>query len=56
VVYVGSLNLDPRSRELNTEIDLLLENSWAVSLNEDNDVVWRAADEELTSTPARNFW
>ena len=74
-VYVGSLNLDPRSRELNTEIgvlienetlaktltkdfevDLLIKNSWAVSLNEGNDVVWRSTDEELTSTPSRNFW
>ena len=74
-VYVGSLNLDPRSRELNTEIgvliennalaetltndfevDLMIENSWSVELNEDNQVIWRSADDDLTSTPARNFW
>ncbi len=75
VLYVGSHNLDPRSRDINTELGVLVrspslarelarlieqdtrgENSWAVRLDEDGDLVWESADERVTRQPARNGW
>lgn len=74
IVYVGSLNLDPRSARLNTEIGLLVEspplanvvarlfepdfrpeNSWRVTLNKDNKLVWHSDTGATRTEPAYRF-
>jgi putative cardiolipin synthase len=73
-VYIGSLNMDPRSMHINTEMGLLIkdaglatevmyyleqdmrpENSWRVTLNEDNQFVWESAEGKVHLQPARGF-
>jgi putative cardiolipin synthase len=74
-VFVGSMNLDPRSQNINSEMGVVIEspslaaelaeamehdlspkNAWRVYLNEDGEVRWVAAGEELSWQPARSFW
>lgn len=74
-VFVGSMNLDPRSQELNSEMgvvidsktfarriadlmerDMLPENAWRVSLDEEGRVLWTAEGKPLTRQPARSGW
>ena len=73
-VYIGSLNLDPRSMHINTEMGMLIqdpvlarevmrtleedmspENSWQVTLNEEDHLVWESAAGKVHLQPARNF-
>ncbi|MDH3986472.1 MAG: phospholipase D family protein [Gammaproteobacteria bacterium] len=73
-VYIGSLNMDPRSLHINTEMGLLIrdpglatevmlalqqdmqpENSWRVSLNEDNELTWESTAGTVQLQPARSF-
>jgi cardiolipin synthase C len=73
-VYIGSLNMDPRSMHINTEMGLLIkdaglarevmhyleedmlpENAWRVTLNEDNQLVWESAAGKVHLQPARGF-
>ena len=70
-LFIGSVNVDPRSRVLNTEIGLYIsspilaeqvaaqmedaiapQNSYKVSLDQDNDLVWKSrnGDEMVTRT------
>ena len=73
-VYIGSLNMDPRSMHINTEMGLLIqdpvlarevmlqlekdmhpENSWQVTLDENNRLVWESVAGKVYSQPARGF-
>jgi putative cardiolipin synthase len=73
-VYIGSLNMDPRSMHINTEMGLLIkdtglarevmshleedmlpENSWRVTLDEDDQFVWESAAGKAHLQPARGF-
>jgi putative cardiolipin synthase len=73
-VYIGSLNMDPRSLHINTEMGLLIrdpgladevllalqedmlpENAWRVSLDENNELVWESAAGKTHRQPARGF-
>jgi len=73
-VYIGSLNMDPRSLHINTEMGLLIrdpglatevmlalqedmlpENAWQVTLNEDNELVWESTAGKTHWQPARSF-
>ncbi|WP_076001521.1 phospholipase D-like domain-containing protein [Pseudohalioglobus lutimaris] len=75
ISYIGSMNLDPRSAVLNTEMgviiksqnlgkalsdlierDMLAENSWKVSRNQDGKLQWTHDSESTRIQPARNFW
>jgi putative cardiolipin synthase len=70
--FIGSLNLDPRAMEINTESGLLVdspqlagqladvledlakpENSWELSLDARNKLLWTSATGTRTSPPAR---
>jgi putative cardiolipin synthase len=74
-VFIGSMNLDPRSWDLNSEMGVIIEspglarelaakmerdmqpeNAWRVTLAEDGSLRWTAADQALTTQPARNQW
>lgn len=73
-VYIGSLNMDPRSLHINTEMgllvrdpglaaemmlalneDMLPENAWQVTLNEDNELVWESTAGKSHWQPARSL-
>jgi putative cardiolipin synthase len=73
-IYIGSLNMDPRSMHINTEMGLLIkdpglarevmleleedmlpENAWRVTLDEDNRLVWESAAGKVYRQPARGF-
>jgi putative cardiolipin synthase len=73
--FIGSMNLDPRSQTMNTEMgvvidgaalaqalaqrlerDMTLQNSWAVAVGPDGELVWRHDSEQRRSQPARGFW
>ena len=73
--YIGSMNLDPRSAALNTEMgviiksqglgealsalierDMLAENSWKVTLDQDGKLQWTHDSESTRTQPARNLW
>ena len=75
LVFVGTINTDPRSMVLNTEVSLVIdspelargilaafapdflpENSWQVTLDERDELQWRAGDEVLTRQPAGSIW
>ncbi len=72
--YIGSLNLDPRSIELNTENGLIIhspslsketadffstlmseENSWEVTLDENDQLKWESMDQVIGIQPALNL-
>ena len=74
-VFIGSMNLDPRSWDLNSEMGVIIEspglarelaakmerdmqpeNAWRVTLAADGSLRWTAADQVLTTQPARNQW
>ena len=74
-VFVGSLNLDPRSIYINTEMGMLVtseslttaiaqlilrdmkpENSWRLSVNEKDDVLWTSSAGTVDRDPARSWW
>jgi putative cardiolipin synthase len=73
-VYIGSLNMDPRSLHINTEMGLLIrdsglaaevmlalqqdmlpENAWQVTLNEDNELAWESTAGKAHWQPARSL-
>jgi putative cardiolipin synthase len=73
--YIGSMNYDPRSAAINTEMgvfvdspelarsldalidrDIQADNSWRVSLDDRNRLVWKNSAEEVHRQPARNWW
>jgi putative cardiolipin synthase len=73
-VYIGSLNMDPRSLHINTEMGLLIrdpglagevmlalredmqpENTWRVSLDANNKLVWESTAGRVHWQPARGF-
>jgi putative cardiolipin synthase len=73
--FVGSMNLDPRSQTMNTEMGVVIDgaaladvlarrierdmtavNSWSVLLAPDGTLLWRHAEAERQSQPARSVW
>jgi len=73
-VLLGSLNIDPRSININTEHMVIIDcpalakellvdfdfmispsNSYAVTLNDSNDLRWKSDDKEFRVQPARGF-
>jgi cardiolipin synthase C len=68
--FIGSMNLDPRSEILNSEMGVIVDspalaermlrdmdgaNSWQVVRADDGALRWRSSAGELTSQPARSF-
>lgn len=75
ISYIGSMNFDPRSAALNTEMgviiksqglgevlsalierNMLAENSWKVSLDQDGKLQWAHDSVSTRVQPARSFW